>query len=70
MGTSIEFQKQMMEQVFINLPGPAEPTAGMSGGELLHGFLAEIYRAPNPEMKAYVATLCNRWNVIYRTQPK
>lgn len=70
MGTSIEFQKQMMEQVFINLPGPQEPTAGMSGGELLHGFLAELYRAPNPEMKVYVGTLCNKWNVIYRTQPK
>jgi hypothetical protein len=42
MGTPIEYQKLMMEIVYINLPGPTEPTAGMSGGELLHGFLADI----------------------------
>ena len=70
MGTSIEFQKQMMEQVFINLPGPQEPDAGMSGGELLHGFLVELYRAPSPEIKAYVAALCNKWSVIYRNMPR
>lgn len=68
MGASIEYQKQMTEVVFINLPGPDEPTAGMSGGELLHGFLAELYRAPSPEVKAYVAALCNKWNVHYREQ--
>ena len=56
----------MMEIVYVNLPGPAEPTPGMSGGELLHGFLAELYRAPSPEMKAHVGGLCLRWNVVYR----
>ncbi len=66
MGQSIEFQKQMMETVYVNLPGPSEPTPGMTGGELLHGFLAEIYNAPSPAMKNYVADLCNRWNVVYR----
>ncbi len=65
MPQSIEFQKRMEEIVYINLPGPQEPTSGMSGGELLHGFLAELYRAPNPEMKAYVDILCNKWNVRY-----
>lgn len=70
MGTSIEFQKQMMEQVFVNLPGPQEPTSGMSGGELLHGFLAELYRMPNPDFKAYFNGLCNKWNIIYRQAPK
>jgi hypothetical protein len=66
MGQSIEYQKQMMEVVHINLPGPQEPTPGMTGGELLHGFLAELYNAPNQEMKNYVTLLCARWNVDYR----
>lgn len=65
MGTAIDFKKQMLETVFINLPGPQEPTPGMTGGELLHGFLAELYRAPNAEMREYVARLCNEWNVHY-----
>ena len=63
---SIDYQKQMMEFVYVNLPGPREPTAGMTGGELLHGFLAELYENPNPEIKNFVTTLCARWNVIYR----
>ena len=32
MGTAIEYQKLMTEIVYINLPGPTEPTPGMSGG--------------------------------------
>lgn len=64
MAQSIEFQKVMNEIVYINLPGPKEPTAGMSGGELLHGFLAGLYYA-KPEVKAYVEELCNKWNVRY-----
>ena len=39
----IEYQHQFTETVYINLPGPAEPEPGMSGGELLHGFLANLY---------------------------
>jgi hypothetical protein len=66
MGQSIEYQKLMTEIVYINLPGPSEPTPGMSGGELLHGFLAELYNPPNPEMKNYLNALCLRWNVHYR----
>jgi hypothetical protein len=66
MGQSIEYVKVMTEIVFINLPGPSEPEPGMSGGELLHGFLAELYRAPHPEMKTYVTNLCLKWNVHYR----
>jgi len=66
MGTSIEYQKLMTEIVYINLPGPSEPTVGMSGGELLHGFLAELYKAPDTETKNYVNNLCFRWNVHYR----
>ena len=66
MGTAIDFKKQMTEIVYINLPGPAEPTVGMSGGELLHGFLAELYRIKSPEVKSYVDSLCVKWNVHYQ----
>lgn len=68
MGTAIEYQKLMTEIVYVNLPGPDEPNPGMTGGELLHGFLAELYGTPNPEIKSFVNTLCNRWNVRYREQ--
>ena len=66
MAGSIEYQKQMMEVVYINLPGPTEPTPGMTGGELLHGFLAELYNSSNSEVKNRVIELCGRWNVHYR----
>jgi hypothetical protein len=66
MGTSIEYQKLMTEIVYINLPGPGEPTVGMSGGELLHGFLAELYKAPDIATQNFVKALCLRWNVHYR----
>ena len=70
MATAIEYQKLMTEIVYINLPGPEEPIPGMSGGELLHGFLAELHRAPNPEVKNYVDLLCSKWSVRYREQKK
>ncbi len=66
MGTAIEYQKLMTEIVYINLPGPEEPSPGMSGGELLHGFLAELYRTPGSEVTKYVGTLCSKWNIRYR----
>jgi hypothetical protein len=68
MGQEIEYQKQMTEIVFINLPGPQEPHPGMTGGELLHGFLAELYRVPDTQVKKYVDDLCTTWNVHYRNQ--
>ena len=68
MGSAIEYQKQMTEIVYINLPGPTEPAPGMSGGELLHGFLAELYKSSNPELKNTVMQLCFRWNVHYVEQ--
>jgi hypothetical protein len=67
-GTAIDFKKQMTETVFINIPGPVEPTPGMSGGELLHGFLAELYKAPTIEQKNWIAELCMKWNVHYREE--
>jgi len=53
---AIEYQKVMSEIVYINLPGPKEPMPGMSGGELLHGFLAELYYASDPSVKNSLLT--------------
>ena len=58
MPKSIEYEKQMTELVYINLPGSSEPNSGMSGGELLHGFLPEVYKSPSTEIKAFVGSLC------------
>jgi hypothetical protein len=66
MGTPIEYQKQMTEIVYINLPGPEEALPNMTGMELMHGFLAELYRIPNTEFKEHLLTLCNKWNIRYR----
>ncbi len=68
MGVPIEYQKIMTEIVYINLPGPDEPTPGMSGGELLHGFIAELRKQTNPEVKACIDTICAKWNIHYREQ--
>ena len=68
MSGAIDYQKQISEIVYINLPGPAEPEPGMSGGELLHGFLAELHDATDKDMKNFVNHLSLRWNVIYRMQ--
>ena len=65
---SIEYQKVMSEIVYINLPAPEEPTPGMSGMEILHGFLAEFYRTANQEIKAFTNNMCLKWNVHYREQ--
>jgi hypothetical protein len=63
---SIEYQKVMTEIVWVNLPGPTEPDPGMSGGELLHGFLAEIHRVPSDELRAILSDMCNKWNIRYK----
>ncbi|MFW0860236.1 MAG: hypothetical protein AAGB97_08835 [Dehalococcoidia bacterium] len=64
--TAIEYRKVMTEIVYVNLPGPEEPTPGMTGGELLHGFLVDLYRSENPEIKTFLSHLCSKWNVVYR----
>ncbi len=68
MGTAIDYQKVMTEIVYINLPGPVDPTPGMSGGELLHGFLTDLYKADSIEFKNMLNALCLKWNVHYREQ--
>jgi hypothetical protein len=65
MPQSIEYQKLMTEIVYINLPGPSQPIDGMTGGELLHGFLTDLYTTSTPETKNFVMALCNKWNVRY-----
>jgi hypothetical protein len=67
MAQSIEYQKLMTEMVHINLPGPEEPDPSMSGGELLHGFLADLYHAGEKDAKGYLEAVCMKWNVRYRT---
>jgi hypothetical protein len=37
----------------------------MTGGELLHGFLADLYTTSSPDTKSFVMALCNKWNVRY-----
>jgi len=69
MGTAIDYQKQMTEIVWVNLPGPSEPDPGMTGGELLHGFLTELHETPDPAIRMFVNELCMRWNVHYRQHP-
>lgn len=68
MTPAIDYQKQMTEIVYVNLPGPKEPDLGMSGGELLHGFLAGLHDSPSSDVRIYVMDLCNKWNVRYRKQ--
>jgi hypothetical protein len=65
---AIEYQKMMTEIVYVNLPGPPEPAPGMTGGELLHGFLAELHETANTEVKAHLANLCSKWNVHFRRE--
>lgn len=67
MGQPIEYQQQMTEVVYINLPGPEEPVPGMSGGELLHGFLADLHRDSDKNVKEFLEAACAAWNIHYRT---
>ena len=70
MGTAVEYQKIMSEIVFINMPGPAEPTPGMTGGELLHGFLSDLHRSQDTQVERFLNSLCSKWNVHYRENGK
>ena len=66
MGSVRENEKLKTEVVYINLPGPREPSPGMSSGELLHGFLVDLYCGSDPDIKNYVLRLCQKWNIRYR----
>ena len=62
----VEYQKVMTEIVYVNLPDFNEPTPGMAGSELFHGFIGEFARAKSPEVKAFVEAACAKWNVHFR----
>ena len=68
MAPAIEYEKVMTEIVYVNLPGPEEPTPGMSGPQLMHGFLADIHEKGNQEVRTFIESLCGKWNVHYRRQ--
>ena len=57
MPQAIEYQKQFVEMVYINLPGPKQQDPGMTGGDLLHGYLADLHEASSPEAKAFVTAV-------------
>lgn len=65
---SIEYQKVMSEIVYVNLPAPEEPEPGMSGPEILHGFLSEFHKAKNEEVKNFTHEMCLKWNIHYRME--
>ena len=65
-GPMIEYQKIMTEIVYVNLPAPKEPTQGMTGTDLLQGFLGELERVENPEFKKFLNAACMKWNIRYR----
>ncbi len=68
MATPIEYQKVMTEIVYINLPAPEQPAPGMSGMEILHGFLGEFSSTKNNDIRAFVNSMCLKWNVHFRTE--
>ncbi|MCX6012871.1 MAG: hypothetical protein NTV30_05575 [Chloroflexi bacterium] len=57
--------KDYLSHVYINLPGPKEPIPGMGGGDLLHGFLGELYSNSSVETKKIIDSLSQRWNVRF-----
>jgi len=65
---SIEYTKVMTEIVYVNLPAPEEPGPGMSGAEILHGFLAEFHNTKNNEVRNFTHEMCLKWNVHYRME--
>ena len=70
MAGAIDYQKVMTEIVYINLPGPEEPTEGMNGSTLLHGFLSDLNKSEDAVVKRYINELCLKWNVHYRQAPQ
>jgi hypothetical protein len=70
MGQMIEYEKLMTEIVYINLPGPEEPIPGMNGPDLIHGFLADLYKTKKPGMKAFIDSLCSKWSIHYREKKR
>ena len=66
-GAAIDYQKAFVERVFIKRDGPTEPDGNSTGGELLHGYLSDIYRlgAKDEKIKETIEFLCRKWSVFY-----
>jgi hypothetical protein len=58
----------MSERVYINFPGPTRPTEEMNGMERLHGFLCEIDRIPDPDLRLMIRIIGLKWGVRYRNK--
>jgi DNA-binding transcriptional MerR regulator len=68
-GFSLSQISQMLSQEqsnVISVSGPEQPTPEMNDQELLHGFLADLYRKANPETKADIEQLRRKWKVRFR----
>lgn len=66
-GAPIDYQKVFTERVFIKKDGPSEPDMNSTGGELLHGYLCDIYRLgqKDDKFKDIIESLARKWNVFY-----
>ena len=50
----------------MSVPFHAREVVEWTGGELLHGFLADLHKAKNHAAKDYINEMCIKWNVHYR----
>jgi DNA-binding transcriptional MerR regulator len=50
----------------ISVSGPEQPAPEMNEQELLHGFLSDLYRKANPETKADIEQLRQKWKIRFR----
>ena len=66
-GAAIDYQKVFTERVFIKKDGPVDPDLNITGGELLHGYLCDIYRLGQKDenLKATIEGMCRKWNIYY-----
>lgn len=66
-GAAIDYQKVFTERVFVKKNGPIDPDMNSTGGELLHGYLCDIYRLGQRDegLKATIIEMCRKWNIYY-----
>lgn len=66
-GPAIDYQKVFTERVTIRKDALMEPDIQTTGGELLHGYLCDIYRLGQQDHTwgEKIETLCRKWNVYY-----
>ncbi|MBI4289576.1 MAG: hypothetical protein HY671_14265 [Chloroflexi bacterium] len=64
---AIDYQKVFTERVFIKKDGPVDPDINSTGGELLHGYLCDVYRLgqKDEKLKDAIEAMARKWNVFY-----